>query len=74
MNDPDNLLKRITRLTSEIETDYPELYRFLEEDPITLPGKAHPKVQKKELQDYLESLEQLLGKHLRTYKKANGLN
>jgi hypothetical protein len=71
MNNPNDLLTRITELTSKIQTDYPELYRFLEENPITLPVKAHPEVHKKELQDYLESLEQLLEKHLRTHKKYN---
>lgn len=55
MNNPNGLLTRITELTSKIETDYPELYRFLEENPITLPVEAHPEVHKKELQDYLES-------------------
>ncbi|WP_424367343.1 hypothetical protein [Maribacter sp.] len=74
MNNPEDILIGITRLTSKIETEYPELYRFLEENPITLPTMAHPEVHKKELQDYLESLEQLLDKHLKTHKKDKGLN
>lgn len=71
MKNPNSLLTRITELTSKIETNYPELYRFLEENPITLPVEAHPEVHKKELQDYLESLEQLLEKHLKTHSKQN---
>lgn len=63
-------LTQITQLTSEIETKYPELYQFLEEDPITLPIEAHPKVNKKALQSYLESLQQLLEHHLQTHKKV----
>lgn len=74
MNNPEDILIRITTLTSKIETEYPELYRFLEENPMTLPTRAKPEVHKKELQDYLESLEQLLSKHIKTHKKKNGLN
>ena len=61
-------LAQITQLTSEIESKYPELYQFLEEDPITLPIEAHPEVNKKALQSYLESLQQLLKHHLQTHK------
>src|SRR5680860_1228716 len=33
MNESTSLLRQITELTSTIETQYPELYRFLEEEP-----------------------------------------
>lgn len=71
MNDLRRLLTEITELTYRIETYYPELYRFLDENPMTLPIMAHPKVDKYALQDYLESLRQLLKHHLETHKKVN---
>jgi hypothetical protein len=41
----------------EIETDFPELYRFLDENPITIPIDRYPQINKKVLQDYLQSLK-----------------
>lgn len=62
------LLTEITELTNTIESDYPELYRYLDENPLTLPTKAHPEMGKKALQDYLETLQQLFAHHLETHK------
>jgi hypothetical protein len=61
----------ISKLTYQIETYYPELYRFLDENPMTLPITPYPKVDKIALQEYLESLRQLLKHHLDTHKKVN---
>lgn len=63
-----NILKEITQLTANIETNYPELYIYLEEDPITLPIKEEPHMDKKVMQDYLQSLKLLLRHHLETHK------
>ncbi|MGI9550234.1 MAG: hypothetical protein ACR2MT_03465 [Aurantibacter sp.] len=71
MNDLRRLLTEITKLTYHMETCYPELYRFLDENPATLPITAHPKVDKYALQEYLESLRQLLKRHLETHRKIN---
>lgn len=62
------LLKQITELTNTIESDHPELYRYLDENPMTLPTKASPKLGKKAFLDYLESLQELLAHHLETHK------
>tara|TARA_R110000868_G_scaffold11281_3_gene55181 strand:+ start:213 stop:341 length:129 start_codon:yes stop_codon:yes gene_type:complete len=42
----------------------------LEEEPLALPTEAHPEIDKKALQDYLESLQQLLEHHLKTHNKS----
>lgn len=63
MKDQHNILREITQLTTIIETNYPELYRNLDENPITLPESNHPDINKQALQDYLESLKQLLKHH-----------
>lgn len=68
MKDLHNILQEITQLTTNIETNYPELYRSLDENPITLPVSKHPHIDKKVIQEYLESLKQLLRHHLETHK------
>ena len=65
------LLTEINELTNRIKTVYPELYRFLDENPLTLPITAHPKVDKEALEEYLESLRQLLKHHKETHIKNN---
>ncbi|MEZ4968111.1 MAG: hypothetical protein R2814_00310 [Flavobacteriaceae bacterium] len=69
MNDLRKVLGEISQLTSEIETQYPELYRYLDENPLTLPANSQPHVNKEDLKDYLESLKQLIKHHLETHKK-----
>ena len=57
------LLTEISDATREIETHYPELYKYLDENPITMPNMEHPKIDAKELEHYLETLNDLLNKH-----------
>ena len=61
------LLNEITLVTLEIETKYPEIYKFLDEDTLTLPFREHPKINSEVLYDYLESLKQLLSHHKETH-------
>jgi len=68
MKDLHNILREITQLTTNIETNYPELYRILDENPMTLPVSKDPHVDKKAMQSYLESLKELLEHHLETHK------
>lgn len=58
MNNLKNLIGEIAHITTEIETDHPWLYRYLDEDPITLPTMDHPEINKEVLSDYLQSLRQ----------------
>ncbi|MRH99188.1 hypothetical protein GH721_01465 [Kriegella sp. EG-1] len=58
------ILNEITQLTTDIETNYPELYRSLNENPMTLPVSPHPQIDKNVMQEYLESLKQLLEHYL----------
>jgi len=68
MKDLHNILDKITQLTLNIETNYPELYRTLDENPMTLPVTSHPHIDKKVMQEYLESLKELLEHHLETHR------
>lgn len=58
------LTKEINELTLKIEQEYPELYQYLDENPITIPCCDHPQVDTKNFSDYLDSLKQLLEHHL----------
>ena len=70
MNDLRKVIVEIEKFTTNIETNYPELYRSLDENPVTIPTKQNPQIDKEIMQDYLESLKQLLKHHLETHKKA----
>ena len=61
------LLTEITQITTNIETNYPELYRSLDENPLTIPATDHLHIDKQIMENYLESLKQLLKHHLETH-------
>ncbi len=63
----ENIISQINELTTHIKTNYPELYQFIEEQPITIPSSDHPKTDEKALYDYLDSLKQLLQHHMDTH-------
>lgn len=58
------LIKEISNLTLEIEEKYPELYRYLDENPISIPSAEHPKLDTTILSDYLESLKTMLNNYI----------
>ncbi|MBJ2175652.1 hypothetical protein JBL43_15475 [Aureibaculum sp. A20] len=64
MKDLHTILKEITKLTLNIEMNYPELYRSLDENPMTLPVTSHPHIDKKVMQEYLEGLKELLERYV----------
>ena len=70
MKDLSKVVVEIEKLTTNIETNYPELYRSLDENPLTIPTKQNPHIDKEVMQEYLESLKQLLKHHLETHKSA----
>lgn len=59
---------KITKLTTNIEVNYPELYVMLDEIPLTIPAMDHPKIDVKVMGDYLESLKQILKQYIATHK------
>ncbi|MHB1147764.1 MAG: hypothetical protein ACYC01_09235 [Lutibacter sp.] len=69
MNTLHALSAKISQLTKTIESNYPELYQFLDECPFTIPSESNPSIDKNILQDYLDSLKQLLKHHIETHKK-----
>ncbi|EPR73787.1 hypothetical protein ADIWIN_1147 [Winogradskyella psychrotolerans RS-3] len=68
MSDLKTLLTEITALTNTIETDHPELYTFLDEQPITIPAFKHPNMNKKIMKEYLDDLKQVLNHYIKSHK------
>ena len=59
MDELQSIQKKITQLTFTIESKYPELYRFLDEEPSTIPNLARPEIDIKIMKDYFEGLQQI---------------
>ncbi|MGL2964260.1 hypothetical protein ACSVH2_10620 [Flavobacterium sp. RSB2_4_14] len=55
--------KKILLLTLKIRNDYPELQIFLNEMPVTIPVVENPKINARVLEEYFNSLENLLQKY-----------
>ncbi len=62
------LTKEVNELTLKIEQDYPELYQFLNENPITIPNSDHPVMNTQIFADYLDSLREILQHHIASHQ------
>lgn len=58
-----NLNLRILKITQLIHSAHPELSKYLEEMPVTIPDEKKPELNIKSLQNYYESLNSLLTKY-----------
>ncbi|WP_142784505.1 hypothetical protein [Changchengzhania lutea] len=63
MSSSSKILSEIFRLKLEIATRYPELMKYLDEEPITIPNQAKPKVDDASLNEYLHTLKNLIEKY-----------
>jgi len=63
------LLKEINEITLKMEQEYPELYQYLDENPITIPDLKHPHLDTKVFVEYLEALKILLQNHIESHRK-----
>ncbi|MBH2003524.1 MAG: hypothetical protein I8H66_02440 [Sphingobacteriia bacterium] len=54
---------RILSLTMRIRETYPELSKYIEEMPVSIPNEPDPHVQAKQLQVYYDSLKNILNKY-----------
>lgn len=53
---------RIMELTNKIREERPELVKYIDEMPITIPSDSAPEISQKILKDYIISLKDLLKK------------
>ena len=64
------LTREINRLTLKIEQEYPELYKYLDENPVTIPSNGDPEMTTKNFSDYLNTLKELLDNHIESHSKG----
>lgn len=57
------LNERILSLTMRIKDNYPELMKYIDEMPVTVPNEPDPHVRAKQLQAYYDSLKNILNKY-----------
>ena len=58
-----DLNSKILKITMEIKDHYPELSKYLEEMPETVPSANDPEITLNHLKSYYESLNSLLNKY-----------
>ena len=68
------ILQEITQLTSNMETNYPEIYRYLDEDPLTISTIEGDRPDLAVFEQYLNTLKTklktyLTAKHSRSISK-----
>ncbi len=59
-----DLNAKILKITLRIQDQYPELYKYLEEMPVSIPDKNNPKITLYALKQYYESLNSSLNKYI----------
>lgn len=57
------LIEKIMSITSLIKDKHPELIRFIDEMPVTIPDENNPQLNLKTLKEYYNSLADLLKKY-----------
>jgi len=60
-----DLNAQILKTTLMINQNYPELSKFIEEFPVTIPDKKHPEITIQNLCSYLNTLNNVLNKYVK---------
>lgn len=60
------IMEEIIKITSEIETYYPELYKYLEETPMPESNGAGGDISNSDLENYLNTLKWQLSNHIKS--------
>lgn len=55
--------ERIIAKIDQIKQEHPELTKYLDEIPLTIPSESNPEVKLRYLYDYYDSLNSLLEKY-----------
>jgi hypothetical protein len=59
-----DITEAILKITMTIKENFPELSKYIEEMPVTIPNAVHPHINTKILKDYYDSLYELLRKYM----------
>jgi hypothetical protein len=60
---------KILKITLKIQSDFPELYNYIDEMSITIPDSNDPEISLSNLNKYYNSLEVMLNNYKPTHKK-----
>ena len=55
---------KILKITMTIKDKYPELSKYIEEMPVTIPDEKHPEITPNNLKTYYDSLNSVLNKYI----------
>lgn len=62
------LMQEVIKLTTLIETEYPELYKYLDETPLSMGLHPEKEVTIADLKIYLQTLKTQLEEYVKTHK------
>jgi len=61
------IMQEVMEITAEIETKYPELYKYLDETPFHVCRSEVKEICKDDLEEYLQTLNEQLQHHIQTH-------
>lgn len=67
------LYAAILKITMEIKIQFPELSKYISEMPETIPNVENPKINRKVLQEYYDSLHILVKDYVENQPKISKL-
>lgn len=70
MENENEINAKIMEVTLKIQDEHPELVEFLNEMPVTVPNKNKPEINTKQLEDYYDSLVNMV-EHIETSLPTN---
>ena len=59
-----DLNAKILKITMTIKDKHPELSKYIEEMPVTIPDETNPEITLKNLQAYYDSLNSMLSNYI----------
>ncbi|GGD80265.1 hypothetical protein GCM10011514_50380 [Emticicia aquatilis] len=71
MKTEDEINAKILEITMKIQSDFPELSKYISEIPITIPNEATPEISLKVLTDYYDTLQILMKDYAQSHNKLN---
>lgn len=63
------IMQEVMEITAEIETEYPELYKYLDETPFHVCRTEVKEICKDDLEEYLQTLKGQLQHHIENHRK-----
>ena len=71
MGTEEDINSKILKITMVIHENYPELSKYLNEMPVTIPIDSHPEVNQKNLEKYYETLLSLFRNYVAEHQLIN---